>query len=74
MSARWIVFGLFSSLVAACSSSPDGSTIGGTGSGTGGGPIFAGGAAGASGGTGEEDEEACVAGIQAAGLTADAAG
>jgi uncharacterized protein GlcG (DUF336 family) len=32
------------------------------------------GAAGASGGTGEEDEEACVAGIQAAGLTADAAG
>src|SRR5882724_9273130 len=32
------------------------------------------GAAGASGGTGEEDEEACVAGIQAAELTADAAG
>ena len=32
------------------------------------------GAAGASGGTGEEDEEACVAGIQAAGLTADATG
>jgi uncharacterized protein GlcG (DUF336 family) len=32
------------------------------------------GAAGASGGTGEEDEEACVAGIQAAGLTADAGG
>jgi len=32
------------------------------------------GAAGASGGTGEEDEEACVTGIQAAGLTADAAG
>jgi uncharacterized protein GlcG (DUF336 family) len=32
------------------------------------------GAAGASGGTGEEDEEACVAGIQGAGLTADAAG
>jgi uncharacterized protein GlcG (DUF336 family) len=32
------------------------------------------GAVGASGGTGEEDEEACVAGIQAAGLTADAAG
>ena len=32
------------------------------------------GAAGASGGTGEEDEEACVSGIQAAGLTADAAG
>src|SRR5258708_221139 len=32
------------------------------------------GAAGASGGTGEEDEEACVAGVQAAGLTADAAG
>ncbi|MGB5080323.1 MAG: heme-binding protein [Burkholderiales bacterium] len=31
------------------------------------------GAAGASGGTGEEDEEACVAGIQAAGLIADAA-
>ena len=30
------------------------------------------GAAGASGGTGEEDEEACIAGIQAAGLTADA--
>jgi len=30
------------------------------------------GAAGASGGTGEEDEEACVAGIQAAGLTPDA--
>lgn len=30
------------------------------------------GAAGASGGTGEEDEEACVAGIQGAGLTADA--
>src|SRR5256885_12481601 len=29
------------------------------------------GAAGASGGTGEEDEEACVSGIQAAGLTAD---
>src|SRR3979490_572716 len=32
------------------------------------------GAAGASGGTGEEDEEVCVSGIQAAGLTADAAG
>ena len=32
------------------------------------------GAAGASGGTGEEDEEACVSGIQAAGLIADAAG
>src|SRR5260221_7170766 len=32
------------------------------------------GAAGASGGTGEEDEEACVAGIEAAGPTADAAG
>src|SRR5882762_5769247 len=32
------------------------------------------GAAGASGGTGDEDEEACVSGIQAAGLTADAAG
>jgi uncharacterized protein GlcG (DUF336 family) len=32
------------------------------------------GAAGASGGTGEEDEEACVAGIQGAGLVADAAG
>ena len=32
------------------------------------------GAAGASGGTGEEDEEACVTGIQAAGLTADASG
>jgi len=32
------------------------------------------GAAGASGGTGEEDEEACAAGIQSAGLTADAAG
>jgi uncharacterized protein GlcG (DUF336 family) len=32
------------------------------------------GAAGASGGTGEEDEEACVHGIQQAGLTADAAG
>jgi uncharacterized protein GlcG (DUF336 family) len=32
------------------------------------------GAAGASGGTGEEDEEACVAGILAAGLVADAAG
>jgi uncharacterized protein GlcG (DUF336 family) len=32
------------------------------------------GAAGASGGTGEEDEEACVAGIQAAGLTPDASG
>jgi uncharacterized protein GlcG (DUF336 family) len=30
------------------------------------------GAAGASGGTGEEDEAACVAGIEAAGLTADA--
>ena len=30
------------------------------------------GAAGASGGTGEEDEVACVAGIEAAGLTADA--
>lgn len=30
------------------------------------------GAAGASGGTGEEDEEACIAGIRAAGLTADA--
>ncbi len=32
------------------------------------------GAAGASGGTGEEDEAACVAGIEAAGLVADAAG
>jgi uncharacterized protein GlcG (DUF336 family) len=32
------------------------------------------GAAGASGGTGDEDEAACVHGIQAAGLTADAAG
>ena len=32
------------------------------------------GAAGASGGTGEEDEEACVYGIGQAGLTADAAG
>jgi len=32
------------------------------------------GAAGASGGTGEEDEEACVYGVQVAGLTADAAG
>jgi len=32
------------------------------------------GAAGASGGTGEEDEEACIAGIQAAELVADAAG
>ena len=32
------------------------------------------GAVGASGGTGEEDEEACVTGIQAAGLTADASG
>jgi len=32
------------------------------------------GAAGASGGTGEEDEEACVHGIQQAGLTPDAAG
>jgi uncharacterized protein GlcG (DUF336 family) len=32
------------------------------------------GAAGASGGTGEEDEDACVHGIQQAGLTADAAG
>src|SRR5258706_8260977 len=32
------------------------------------------GAAGASGGTGEEDEEVCVSGIQAAGLAADAAG
>ena len=30
------------------------------------------GSAGASGGTGEEDEAACVAGIEAAGLTADA--
>ncbi len=30
------------------------------------------GAAGASGGTGEEDEAACIAGIEAAGLTADA--
>jgi uncharacterized protein GlcG (DUF336 family) len=30
------------------------------------------GAAGASGGTGEEDEAACVAGIEAAGLVADA--
>jgi len=30
------------------------------------------GAAGASGGSGEEDEAACVAGIEAAGLTADA--
>ena len=32
------------------------------------------GAAGASGGTGDEDEEACVSGIEAAGLAADAAG
>jgi uncharacterized protein GlcG (DUF336 family) len=32
------------------------------------------GAAGASGGTGEEDEEACVYGVQQAGLTPDAAG
>jgi len=32
------------------------------------------GAAGASGGTGEEDEEACAHGIQQAGLTADASG
>jgi uncharacterized protein GlcG (DUF336 family) len=32
------------------------------------------GAAGASGGTGEEDEEACVHGIQQAGLAADASG
>jgi len=32
------------------------------------------GAAGASGGTGEEDEAACVAGIEAAGLAADASG
>jgi uncharacterized protein GlcG (DUF336 family) len=32
------------------------------------------GAAGASGGTGEEDEEACVYGIQQAGLTPDATG
>jgi uncharacterized protein GlcG (DUF336 family) len=31
------------------------------------------GAAGASGGTGDEDEACCVAGIEAAGLTADAA-
>jgi len=31
------------------------------------------GAAGGSGGTGEEDEACCVAGIEAAGLTADAA-
>jgi uncharacterized protein GlcG (DUF336 family) len=30
------------------------------------------GAAGASGGTGEEDEACCIAGIEAAGLTADA--
>jgi uncharacterized protein GlcG (DUF336 family) len=30
------------------------------------------GAAGASGGTGEEDEQACVYGIEQAGLTADA--
>ncbi len=30
------------------------------------------GAAGASGGTGDEDEAACIAGIEAAGLTADA--
>ncbi|MNC85826.1 hypothetical protein D3C83_14400 [compost metagenome] len=30
------------------------------------------GSAGASGGTGEEDEACCVAGIEAAGLTADA--
>ena len=30
------------------------------------------GAAGGSGGTGEEDEACCVAGIEAAGLTADA--
>jgi uncharacterized protein GlcG (DUF336 family) len=32
------------------------------------------GAAGASGGTGEEDEACCVSGIEAAGLKADAAG
>jgi len=32
------------------------------------------GAAGASGGTGEEDEAACVFGIEQAGLVADAAG
>ena len=32
------------------------------------------GSAGASGGTGEEDEACCVAGIEAAGLTADASG
>jgi uncharacterized protein GlcG (DUF336 family) len=32
------------------------------------------GAAGGSGGTGEEDEACCVAGIEAAGLTADASG
>ena len=32
------------------------------------------GAAGASGGTGEEDEAACVEGIEAAGLAADASG
>jgi len=32
------------------------------------------GAAGASGGTGEEDEAACVAGIEAAGFAADASG
>jgi uncharacterized protein GlcG (DUF336 family) len=32
------------------------------------------GAAGASGGTGEEDEEVCIVGIQAAGLTPDASG
>lgn len=32
------------------------------------------GAAGASGGTGEEDEDACVHGIQQAGLTPDASG
>jgi uncharacterized protein GlcG (DUF336 family) len=31
------------------------------------------GAAGASGGTGDEDEAACIAGVQAAGLTADPA-
>jgi len=30
------------------------------------------GSAGASGGTGDEDEAACIAGIEAAGLTADA--
>jgi hypothetical protein len=52
MSARWIVFGLVSSVVVACSSSPDQSTIGGTGTGTGGGPVFVGNSGGASGASG----------------------